>query len=248
MNSTRLRYLPQWIDILSVHVSGWALARPLKARTAETLPPPFLLMALRGEGILRTRFCDWADDSPLDSSPDQLLRLWTALWEEGAEIQLLCERIGLSRLAGEQAAIPVPTWAVQRSLYACFLAGLANEQRHDLLLLATDKLFSLALARQFPAGAATPERITLTTLRQRAHTHIQKALALPIKLRERFATEENAAHFTLRVAVNKGEWQDLLDCRGTRLKPIKRQGYQAALQMEGAELRARLLKSPAAVG
>ncbi|MFZ4535606.1 hypothetical protein [Propionivibrio sp.] len=243
MNTQRLRYLPQWIDVLATHVGGWALARPLKARNVESLPPPLLLLALRGEGVLRTRYCDWAATSPLTSAPDQVLALWSALWEEGAEIQQLCERIGLSRLASEQAAIPVPTWSVQRSLYACFIASLAAERRQDLLLLATDKLFALALARQFPAAAAAPERVTLATLQQRAHTHIQKALAQPVKLRERFSVEENAAHFGLRVAVNKGDWQELLICQGPRLKPLKRQGYQAVLALDAGALRAKLLDS-----
>jgi len=84
----------------------------------------------------------------------------------------LCERIGLARLASEQAAIPVPTWPVQRSLYVCCIANLVDERRKDLLLLATDKVFALTLARQFHHIAATPERVTLSTLQQRAHTHI----------------------------------------------------------------------------
>lgn len=241
MTSARLRYLPQWIDTLSSHVGAWSSARPLKGRSAETLPPPLLMLALRGEGVLRARFCDWADDSPLAMASDQLLLLWASLWDEGAEILHLCERIGLARLASEHVAIPVPTWAVQRSLYACFIANLAEERRQDLLLLATDKVFALALARQFPHVAAAPERVTLSTLQQRAHTNIQKALAQPVKLRERFTTTENEAHFALRVSVNKGVWQELLECHGTRLNPLKRAGYQAVAEMDDAALRKRLL-------
>lgn len=109
-------------------------------------------------------------------------------------------------------------------------------------MLATDKVFALALARQFPHVAAAPERVTLSTLQQRAHTHIQKALAQPVKLRERFTTTENEAHFGLRVSVNKGAWQDLLECHGTRLNPLKREAYQGVVEMDDGALRERLLK------
>lgn len=241
LSNARLRYLPQWIDILSVYVAGWSTARPQKGRTAEALPAPLLMLALRGEGVLRLRFADWATHSPLAAAPDQSLMLWNSLWDDGAEIKPLCERIGLALLASEHTAIPVPTWPVQRALYACFVARLAQEQRDDLLQLVTDKLFALALARQFPAAAVTPERVTLSTLQQRAHIHIQKALARPVKLRERALTETETAHFTLRVAVDKGGWQDLLEFHGPRLKPLKMQAYQAALDLEATVLRERLL-------
>lgn len=241
MTAPRLRYLPQWIDSLATHVGAWSLARPLKGRTADTLPTPLLFLALHGEGILRTRFYDWAVGSPLAMMPDQLLVLWASLWDDGAEILHLCERIGLARLASEQSAIPVPTWLVQRSLYACFIANLADERRQDLLLLATDKIFALAFARQFPQVAVTPVRVTLSTLQQRAHTHIQKALSLPVKLRECFTTVENEAHFALRVSVNKGCWQELLVCHGSRLNPLKRGAYQTVAEMAEGALRERLL-------
>lgn len=220
-------------------MAAWSLARSLRGRTAEVLPAPLLLLALRGEGVLCTRFCHWAEDSPL--APDQALALWCSLWDEGAEILHLCERIGLARLASEQVSIPVPTWSVQRSLYACFVANLTDERQQDLLALATDKVFALALARQFPHAVMEPERVTLATLQQRAHTHLQKALGLPVKLRERFTTADNQAHFALRVSVNKGAWKELLARNGTRLNPLKRAVYQLALEMEPQVLRVRLL-------
>ncbi|MDP4029543.1 MAG: hypothetical protein Q8P42_11350 [Gallionella sp.] len=241
MTAPRLRYLHQWVAALSTHVGAWSLAKPPKGRTAESLPPPLLLLALRGEGVLRTRFCDWADDSPLAMMPDQVLALWASLWDDGAEIRHLCERIGLARLASEHAAIPVPTWLVQRSLYACFIANLADEDRQDLLLLATDRIFAMALARQFPHLAAAPERVTLSTLQQRAHTHIQKSIGMPVKLRERFTTDEIEAHFALRASVNKGCWQELFECHGTRLNPLKREAYQAVAEMDAESLRANCL-------
>jgi hypothetical protein len=83
--------------------------------------------------------------------------------------------------------------------------------------------------------------VTLATLQQRAHTHIQKALAKPVKLRERFTTEADTANFALRVAVDKGGWQELLECHGPRLQPLKRQAYQAVLEMGAEVLRERLL-------
>lgn len=71
------------------------------------------------------------------------MQLWASLWE-GVGILHLCERIGLARLASEHVAIPVPTWSVQRSLYACFIANLAEERRQDLLLLAPPWICLLA--------------------------------------------------------------------------------------------------------
>jgi hypothetical protein len=65
---------------------------------------------------------------------------------------------------------------------------------------------------------------------------------LPIKLRESFTTDDHAAQFTLRVSVNKGNWLDMLSLNGTRLKPLKRQAYQAVLDMEAEELRRTLLQ------
>jgi len=241
MKKSRLRYLPQWTATLATHVAAWASSRPLIARTADTLPPPLLLMALHGEGILRSRFYRWAESTPLAAAPEHILSLWSVLWEDGAELLYLCENIGLAQIASRQIAIPVPDWPVQRSLYAAFIHALTDEERHDLLQLATDKVFALALARQFPALSSLPERVTLSTLQQRAHTHFQKSLALPVKLREHFTTDKDAAHFTLRVAVDKGIWQDVLDCHGPRLKPLKMQAYQAALDMGAESLRARLL-------
>ncbi len=241
MKTTRLRYLPQWTDTLATHLAAWSSAKIMKARSADSLPAPLQLMALRGEGVLRSRFGDWSEATPLAASPEQILALWASLWDEGVELLHLCERIGLARAASQQTNIPVPDWPVQRSLYAAFVFSLTEEAREELLQLATDKVFALALARQFPAYSTIPERVTLATLQQRAQIHIQKSLALPVKLREHFTTESDAAHFTLRVAVNKGGWQNLLDCHGTRLKPLKMQSYQAALEMDAETLRAKLL-------
>jgi len=243
LKTPRLRYLPQWIDAFATQVASWSSARPLKARSADTLPARLLLMALHGEGLLRSRFCQWAETTPLIASPEKILALWASLWDDCAELLYLCERIGLAGIASQQMTIPAPDWPVQRSLYAAFILALAEDERHDLLQLATDMVFALALARQFPAHSTLPERVTLSTLQQRAHTHIQKALALPVKLREHFTTEADAAHFTLRVAVNKGRWQDLLACHGTRLKPLKMQAYQSALEMSTEVLREKLLNS-----
>lgn len=243
MNTNRLRYLPQWIDVLAAHVAAWSSTRPLKARHTDSLPPPLLLLALRGEGLLRIQFIAWAETTPLANNPSQMLTLWSSLWDDGVELLHLCERIGLARMASQQMTIPVPDWSVQRSLYAAFIDALAKEERNDLLQLATDHLFALALTRQFPAHSPVTERITLATLQQRAHTHIQKSLAQPVKLREHFTTDEHTTHFTLRVAVNKGGWQDLLDCHGTRLKPLKRFAYQAVQEMDAASLREKLLHS-----
>lgn len=199
-------------------------------------------MALHGEGLLRIRYYRWAATTPLLASPDLTLALWHCLWDEGLELKYLCEHIGLAKIASRSAAIPDPDWLVERSLYAGFLSALTEEDRQDLLQLATDKVFEQALLRRFPALSAAPERVTLATLQQRVQTHVQKALALPVKLRESFITDGQRADFTLRIAVNKGGWQDLLSLSGARLKPLKRRAYQAMLEISAEELRTKLLQ------
>ncbi len=177
----------------------------------------------------------------LAQAPDQALGLWDKLWQDGTELTYLCERIGLARLASQQAAIPVPDWPIQRALYAGFVFALAQGGQDHLLQLATDKVFDLALARLYPASSEAQQRTTIATSRQRAQLHLQKALAQPIKLRERFSVEKDIAHMVLRVATTKGEWQDLLQCTGTRLKPLKLQAYQSVLDMPASALRAKFL-------
>lgn len=175
----------------------------------------------------------------LAQAPDQALGLWDKLWQDGTELTYLCERIGLARLASQQAAIPVPDWPIQRSLYAGFVFALAQGGHSDLLKLATDKVFELALARLYPATSETRQRTTIATSRQRAQLHLQKALTQPVKLRESFSVQEGIAHMALRMATAKGEWQDLLQCTGTRLKPLKLQAYQAVMDMPAADLRVK---------
>jgi len=241
------RYLPQWVEVLSLHVQAWASRTAMRPRRAETLPAPFAARALKGEGILRCRLYDWFDEQGwAEPYPDRLLLLWQQLWVEGQELRFLCERIGLSKVASQHVSLPQVDWPVLRQLYCVLLESLTEEGCDDLLTLATDRVFLLAFVKSWPADASQPERVTLPTLRLRTHHHVQKALAKPVKLREKFSTEADSASFTLRVSVDKGPWLDVFSASGKRLKPLKMQAYETVLGWEGEQVR-RVVEAEKAV-
>ena len=237
-HTARKTALPRIVGGLRVYAASYLSrqAKPLHrlARDAA-LPTPLAWAALRGEGIVRLRFCrcfeqlgfSWQDG-------EQLMQLWPRLGCHTGLVFDLLARAGVFVALSTQFKLPEPSPDLAWQLYCGIVDTLERENQTALLALITDDYWLHHWRIQFPqdAGAATP---SATVLRQRLHKTLQARHKLPVELREQFSADNDQARFHLRYRLcppgqDKGPWIDLPEHTGTRLKPIKLAAYQLALQ------------------
>lgn len=219
-------------------------ARPLHRLASEAeLPPPLAWAALRGEGIVRLRFCRHFETQGLSyESGEQLLALWPRLGHNPGLVFELLARAGVFAALSTQFRLPEPTPALAWQLYCGMIDNIERAGHDDLLELLTDRYWRHHFLNQFPANASPSAAPSIAAQRQRLHKALQKHYGLPVEIREHFDTGPAGAVFRVRWRTcppgrEKAEWTDGDTWRGPRLKPVKRQAYEAALARFGDDAR-----------
>lgn len=230
--------LPRIVDALRTWAALYLArqAKPLHrlARDA-TLPAPLAWAALRGEGIVRLRFCHCFEDLGFSwQDGEKLMQLWPRLGCHTGLVFDLLARAGVFSALSTQFRLPEPTPELAWQLYCGIVDALEREGQKSLLALITDDYWLHHWRIQFPEEAGAPATPSAAVLRQRLHKALQTRHKLPVELREHFTAEESQARFRLRYRLcppgsEKGAWIELPEHTGTRLKPIKLTAYQQAL-------------------
>ena len=241
--TTRKTALPRIVDGLRVYASTYLArqAKPLHRLSRDnTLPAPLAWAALRGEGLVRLRFCrcfeqlgfSWQDG-------ERLMQLWPRLGCHTGLVFDLLARAGVFAALSTQFKLPQPSPELAWQLYCGIVDALEREDQPAVLALITDDWWLHHWRIQFPEEAGAPAAPSATTLRQRLHKALQARHKRPVDLREQFSTEDAVARFRLRYRLcppgqDKGPWVELAEHTGTRLKPLKLTAYLAALaEFEG---------------
>jgi len=230
--------LPRIVDALRVYAATYLAqqAKPLHRLSRDAaLPSPLAWAALRGEGIVRLRFCHCFEQLGFSwQDGEQLMQLWPRLGCHHGLVFDLLARAGVFSALSTQFKLPEPSPELAWQLYCGIVDALDRENEKALLAQITDDYWLHHWRIQFPQEAAVSATPTATTLRQQLHKALQTRHKLPVELRENFTADAAHARFRLRYRMcppgaDKGGWIDLPEHCGTRLKPLKLAAYQAAL-------------------
>ncbi|MDP2835213.1 MAG: hypothetical protein Q8Q28_18320, partial [Pseudomonadota bacterium] len=231
--------LPRIVAGLRLYAAGYlaSQARPLHRLAREVaLPTPLAWAALRGEGLIRLRFCHCFENLGFSwQDGERLMQLWPRLGCHSGLVFDLLARAGVFSALSTQFKLPEPSPELAWQLYCGIVDALDRDAKTDLLALITDDFWLHHWRIQFPEEAGTPATPSLTVLRQRLQKALQTRHKLPVDLRERFSSEAAEARFHLRYRLcppgpDKGPWIELPEHTGTRLKPLKLAAYQKALE------------------
>ena len=208
------------------------VARRIAAAPADAaMPAPFMLAAIRGEGVLRERFFGYfITRLPIKLDAEQQLTLWDRLIENGGHINDWVQRLGVAQALRREAPLPEKNQHETRQLYALLLHALAEEQPH-LLPLAADGFFYHLWRQQFPAQATSQQvKTQAATLREQLTRALRKSHKQAVTVRESFRQQDNEVCFTLLCKIaNNPNWQTLVEVKRPRLKTARRAAYDAAL-------------------
>lgn len=230
--------LPRIVGGLRVYAAGYLAqqAKPLHRLAREAaLPAPLAWAALRGEGVVRLRFCRYFEQLGFEwQDGERLMQLWHSIGHNPGLVFDLLARAGVFVALSSQFKLPDPTPELAWQLYCGLVDALERDGPAALLQAITDDWWLHHWRIQFPTEAATPERPSATLLRQRLHKRLQTRHQLPVELREQFSVEGNEARFRLRYRLcppqaEKGPWIEGTEFLGPRLKPLKLAAYQQAL-------------------
>lgn len=236
--STRKTSLPRIVEGLRRYASLYlaSQAKPLHRLGRDAvLPAPLAWAALRGEGVVRLRFCRYFEQLGFSwQDGEQLLVLWQSIGCNTGLVFDLLARAGVFAALSTQFKLPEPQPALAWQLYCGVVDALEREGACELLQLITDDWWLHHWRMQFPCQAPAAQRPSVTVLRQRLHKQLQTQHQMPVELREHFSVEGATARFRLRYRLcpplaDKGPWIEGPEHLGTRLKPLKLAAYEAAL-------------------
>jgi len=203
------------------------------------LPAPFMLAAIRGEGILRERFFGcFINRLSIKLDSDQQLALWNHLVEDGGYITDWIQRLGVAAALRREAPVPEKIRHEARQLYAILLCALADESP-QLLPFAAEKFFYHLWRQQFPAEDANPQvkpahkqQTQSALLREQVTRALRKSRKQAVAVRESFRQEDDGVYFALlcKTADTPG-WQTLVEVKRPRLQTARRAAYDAALAL-----------------
>jgi hypothetical protein len=223
---------------LQQFISAWgAREKPsspkLSTNAHTTLPAPYELAALRGEGILRQRFFGaFIEKVPVELDASQQIATWQALVEEGGHITAWVERLGIAKALRREAQIEAHANAQSRKLYAVLLDAL-QAQAPELLPWAVESYFWHCWRQQFPSTAAGEDNNTDDTdvLRARLVRNLRKRHGNRVEIKESFTQSEEAVDFSVLWRKDQTEpWQTLHHVNRPRLKTARLAAYSEAMR------------------
>jgi hypothetical protein len=198
-----------------------------------TLPAPYELAALRGEGILRLRFFGaFMDKVPVTLDANQQIAAWQALVEDGGHITAWVERLGVAKALRREAQLGIDANTQSRKLYAVLLDAL-QAQAPELLPWAVEGYFWHCWRQQFPSTPSKPggEGTTDSDLqRTRLVRELRKQHGNRVEVKESFVQSSGAVDFSVLWRATQSEpWQTLHQTNRPRLKTARLAAYSEAM-------------------
>jgi hypothetical protein len=214
---------------------GWGTReRPSKAEGADaTLPAPYELAALRGEGILRERFFGaFMSKLPVTLDAGQQIVLWQTMVEDGGLITDWVQRLGVAKALRREAVVPLDASKESRKLYTLLLDAMAH-LAPELLPWAVEGYFWHCWKMQFPATAVAKRKTDdVTVLRERLVRALRRRYAEAVEVKESFREEDDQVCFALLMKrPSAGKWEELCSVKRPRLKTARLAGYDVGLTL-----------------
>ena len=226
-------------------LSGWGArekpgAPKLDPKGEATLPAPYELASLRGEGILRARFFgQFMARLPVELDAAQQIAAWHSLVEDGGHITAWVQRLGIAKALRREAVVPLHAGHEARKLYTLLLDAL-HHQAPELLPWAVEGYFWHCWKQQFPTTPATaadhPGKTNTEVQRERLLRTLRKQHGNAVEIKESFTQTEQAVRFGLlwRPSAH-APWQTLLpEIERPRLKTARAVAYSAAADLDFA--------------
>jgi hypothetical protein len=218
-------------------VNAWgASSKPAKADgLKDSMPAPYELAALRGEGILRERFFGaFVSKIPVTLDAAQQVALWSDLVEEGGQVTAWVQRLGVAKALRREASLPEHAARESRKLYAILLDALAT-QSPDLLPWAVEGYFLHVWKGRFAKSRAEaqPESSDAAVLRERLKRALRRKYGEAVEVKESFHQGEESVRFSvLAKRASLQRWEEVAVVERPRLKTARLAGYGAALEGE----------------
>jgi hypothetical protein len=229
--------LKRIIHQISLEVSAWRQHRRygrFSVGAAEELPPFYQMAALRGEGLLLSRFFgEVLRKTGMEVEPQVWLDFWRDAVLDGGFLTDFINRTGWLALLSDSADIPGLTPGMARQYYALLLDALA-QSRPELLEEAVDAYFLHLWRQRFPAQAVPENQSEAEQLRNRLQMRLRRQSHLPVEVRESFDQQADKVVFRLlhRCGPHDG-WRELIRLERPRLKTARLAAYEQALREIG---------------
>jgi len=115
-------------ELLGSGLSPFLPAAPALGEQRELTPHCHELAALRGEGVLRTRFfTQFMGKLRATLDAGQQITLWRELVEDGGLITAWVQRLGVAQALRREAVVPLDAASESRKLYNSLLDALADQ-------------------------------------------------------------------------------------------------------------------------
>ena len=216
-------------------LAAWgAKERPGRGKSDGTaLPAPYELAALRGEGILRSRFFnELVEKIPAALDATEQIELWNTLVEDGGHITAWVQRLGIAKAIRKEALAPGNIADESRKLY-CVLLDALSKQAPELLPWAVEAYFWHVWKSRFPALPATNNKTAQTSadhMREKLVRALRKRYAENIEVKESFEQTEDVVQFAILVKrPSVGKWEELIRLDRPRLKTARLAAYGEAM-------------------
>ena len=229
--------LKRIIHQISLEVSAWRQHRRYGRFTvgaAEELPPLYQMAALRGAGLLLSRFFgEVLRKTGMEVEPQVWLDFWRDSVLNGGYLTDFINRTGWLALLSDSADIPALTPDMARQYYALLLDALA-QSRPELLEEAVDAYFLHLWRQRFPAQVAPETQSEAEQLRHKLQMRLRRQSHLPVEVRESFDQQAEKVVFRLlhRCGPHDG-WRELISLERPRLKTARLAAYEQALREIG---------------
>lgn len=194
-------------------IAGWgAQERPGRSDgTSTSLPAPYELAALRGEGVLRGRFfAQLMAKLPVELDAEQQIALWNDLVEDGGHITAWVQRLGIAKALRREAVMPAQMSHESRKLY-CLLLDALTKEAAELLSWAVEGYFWHLWRARFPESSvlAQPNATSVEVLRERLIRALRKQHKESVEVKESFREDLGQVNFALLVKrASVGRWEE----------------------------------------
>ena len=219
---------------LAVTIGAWQGQQTFKRWAIganHELPPFYQIAALRGDGILLSRFFGSVlQQTRMDINPVDWLSFWQDSVVNGGFLMDLLSRIGWLQVLAASSDIPELTPHTARQYYCILLDALAQHHPH-LLDNAVDDYFLHLWRQRFPVQAITSKTQTASEqLRHKLTVQLRQLHKKPVEVKESFIEQEQQIVFSLKFRCQEYElWQTLLTLERPRLKAARIAAYEQAL-------------------